>query len=336
VLDSRLKFIQQSADDSEALALLEASPRFAVRRDSDAAEPLLRVLVQIEEQVATETMEEAGISVAARAGDVVAGEISLAAVEELDALEGVVLIESSRPMVPELNASVGEIRANVVHSGPPGLRGAGVIVGIIDSGIDWRHETFRSAILQTRVLRIWDQNLVPQAGEASPAPFGYGVEYDAARINTALASPNPLTVVRHMDDSVGHGTHVAGIAAGDGSPAGNGSPASTFIGVAPEADIIVVSNRVTTEALSDSASTLDGVQYIINVAQALQRPCVINLSQGDNLGPHDGTSLLERGIDNLLGGAGRSMVKSAGNAANAGVHASGTVTAGGDRGRKGA
>jgi hypothetical protein len=326
VLDSRLKFIQQSADDSEALALLEASPRFAVSRDSDAAEPLLRVLVQVEEQVATETLEEAGISVTARAGDVVAGKISLAAVEELDALEGVVLIESSRPMVPELDVSVGEIRANVVHIGPPGLRGAGVIVGIIDSGIDWRHETFRSGSLQTRILRIWDQNLAPQAGEASPTGPGYGVEYDAARINTALASPNPLTVVRHMDGT-GHGTLVAGIAAGDGSPAGNGSPASTFIGVAPEADIIFVSNSVTTEVFGDSASTLDGVQYIFNVAQALQRPCVINLSQGDNLGPHDGTSLLERGIDNLLGDGGRAMVKSAGNAANAGAHANGTVTA---------
>jgi subtilisin family serine protease len=232
-------------------------------------------------------------------------------------------------MVRELDLSLTEIRANVVHTGPPGLRGAGVIVGIIDSGIDWRHETFRNPTLQTRILRIWDQSLVPQAGEASPAPFGYGVEYDSTRINTALTSPNPLNVVRHMDDNQGHGTHVAGIAAGDGSPAGNGRPASTFIGVAPEAEMIVVANRVTTEALGDSATTLDAVQYIFNVAQAFGRPCVINLSQGDNIGPHDGTSLLERGIDNLLGAGGRSMVKSAGNAANAGVHASGTVAAGG-------
>lgn len=329
MLDSRLKFIRQSADNTADLEILESTPRFGLWRETAAAEPRVSVLVQVDPEVATSTLEAAGLVVTTRAGDVLSGDIAISQLDDLDNVEGTILLESSRPMVPELDVSVPEIRANVVHTGPPGLRGAGVIVGIIDSGVDWRHEGFRNVGLQTRILRIWDQNLTPQAGESSPAPFNYGVEYDAARINTALASPNPLTVVRHMDDAIGHGTHVTGIAAGDGSPAGNGRPASTFIGVAPEADIIVVSNRVTTEALGDSATTLDAVQYILDVAQSLSRPCVINLSQGDNLGPHDGTSLLERGIDNLLGGAGRAMVKSAGNAANAGVHASGTVTTGG-------
>jgi subtilisin family serine protease len=232
-------------------------------------------------------------------------------------------------MQAELDVSRPETRADLVHTGPPGRRGAGVIVGIIDSGIDWRHEAFRSATGGSRVLRIWDQNLTPQGTEASPAGFGYGVEYQRAAIDAALAAANPLSVVRHMDDSVGHGTHVAGIAAGDGSVAGNGSPAFTFIGIAPEADIVVVANRVTTEAMGDSASTLDAVRYICDLGTALGRPVVINMSQGDNLGPHDGTALLERGIDNLLGVGGRSMVKSAGNAAAAGVHATGVLAAGG-------
>jgi subtilisin family serine protease len=329
MLDSRLKFIRENADDPDTLELMEASPRFALERETANAEPTLRVLVQVDPTVSTEQLEAAGLVVTTRAGDVVAGDIALSQVERLDALEGVVLIESARAMIAELDLSVPEIGAATVHTGPPGLRGAGVIVGIIDSGIDWRHETFRDPLNQTRILRIWDQNLIPQVGESSPAPFGYGVEYDSARINVALSAPNPLSVVRHMDDNIGHGTHVAGIAAGDGSPAGNGRPPSTFVGVAPEADIVLVSNRVTTEAMGDSASTLDAVRYIFDVAQTLGRPCVINLSQGDNLGPHDGTSLLERGIDNLLGPAGRSMVKSAGNAANAGVHASGTIAPGG-------
>jgi hypothetical protein len=72
-------------------------------------------------------------------------------------------------MVPELDASLPETRANLVHTGPPGRRGAGVIVGIIDTGIDWRHECFRDGAGNTRVLRIWDQNLTPRPGRCRRA-----------------------------------------------------------------------------------------------------------------------------------------------------------------------
>ena len=81
--------------------------------------------------------------------------------------------------------------------------------------------------------------------------------------------------------------------------------------------------------MGDSANTLDAVNYIFDRAAGLNRPVVINQSQGDNVGPHDGTSLLERGIDNLLGPQGRAMVKSAGNEGARNRHASGTVTTGG-------
>lgn len=328
MLDSRLRFLTTSvADDTIDVDALETTGRFALHTP-EAEERRVTVLVQVEEHVTTETLESAGLAVRTEAGDVISGDLPLESVAALDEVDGVTLVEASRPMQSELDLSLPETRANLVHTGPPGRRGAGVIVGVIDSGVDWRHQCFRNATGGTRILRIWDQNLTPQGGEASPAPFGYGVEYQQGAINAALTATNPLSVVRHMDDAVGHGTHVVGIAAGDGSPAGDGRPAFTFIGVAPEADVIVVANRVTTEALGDSASTLDAVRYVFDVAQALGRPAVINLSQGDNVGPHDGTALLERGIDNLLGGGGRAMVKSAGNAAGAGVHASGTLTGG--------
>jgi len=329
MLDSRLRFLTAASDDDDTdLDDLAETGRFALAT-VDVAEPRVTVLVQVDDQVTRDDLEEAGLEVRSEAGDVYAGEVALSGLAALDELDGVVLVEAARPLQAELDASLVESRAHLVHTGPPSRRGAGVIVGVIDSGIDWRHQAFRNATGGSRILRIWDQNLVPGGGESSPAPFGYGVEYQQAAINTALGSATPTSTVRHMDDSVGHGTHVAGIAAGDGSVAGNGSPAFTFVGVAPEAELVVVANRVTTEAMGDSASTLDAVAYIFAVATALGRPAVINLSQGDNVGPHDGTSLLERGIDNLLGAGGRSMVKSAGNAANAGVHASGTVPAGG-------
>lgn len=328
MLDSRLRFLTAKGEEGrEGLNALEDTGRFALRSSGRSA-PKVTVLAQVEPHVTDAELAGAGLVVRTRAGDVVSGEIPLRSVPALDAIEGVVLVEASRPMHQELDRSMPETRANVVHTGPPGRRGAGVLVGVIDSGVDWRHDSFRSPTGGTRILRIWDQNLTAQPGEDAPAAFGYGVEYTQTAINAALTAPDPLEAVRHMDDSVGHGTHVCGIAAGDGSAGGNGSPAFTFIGMAPEADLAVVANRVTTAAMGDSASTLDAMRYLFDLGAALGRPVVINLSQGDNLGPHDGTSLLERGIDNLLGVEGRSVVKSAGNAAAAGVHASGVLAAG--------
>jgi subtilisin family serine protease len=280
------------------------------------------------------SIEAAGFRTRSVAGDVATGEVDLAKLSTIEANPNVVRLEASRVLHRDLNLALPEIRANAVHVGPPGNRGTGVIVGLIDSGIDYQHAAFRRNDGTTRILAIWDQGLAPGPGERNPTGFAYGVEYDQADVNAALAAANPLTVVRHQDlpQAAFHGTHVAGIAAGDGSAPGQGQPANTFIGVAPEADIVVVANtrgRAANErGLGDSADTLDAVRYIFDVAARLRRPVVINQSQGDNVGPHDGTSILERGIDNLLGGPGRAMVKSAGNEGNLNCHASGTVLPG--------
>ncbi|MCA6090618.1 S8 family peptidase [Streptomyces sp. SCA3-4] len=332
MLDSRLKFLTSRAEEGPAeLVGLESTGRFALTVEGVEV-PRVRVLLRLADGHGNDDLgkfHDAGLTVLTRAGDVVGGEIELDRLAELDNLEAVDYVEASRPTLPELDASLPEARVDTVHAGPPPFRGAGVIVGVIDSGVDWRHGCFRDPTGKTRILRIWDQNLTPQVGESSPASFGFGVEYQRSEVDSALLSPNPLSVVRHMDDEVGHGTHVAGIAAGDGSSAGNGEPAFTFVGVAPEAELVVVANQVTTAAMGDSLSTLAAVDYVFRVAATLGRPAVINISQGDNLGPHDGSSPLERGIDNLLNAPGRALVKSAGNAANAGVHATGKVAEGG-------
>jgi subtilisin family serine protease len=273
-------------------------------------------------------LEKAGLKIHSISGDVITGSIAISAVSKLATIAEVERVEAARSMQVELDLSVVECRANLVHTGPPGRRGAGVIVGICDSGCDFTHPSFRRPDGTSRILFIWDQGLTPQPGESAPAGFGYGVEYTNAQINAALATATPFNAVRHRDPG-GHGTHVTGIAAGDGSAPGQGRPPGTFIGVAPEADIIVVANRSNgAEGLGTSASTLDAVNYIFQRAGTLTRPCVINMSLGDNLGPHDGSSLLERGLDNLLGAAGRAFVKSAGNAGSSRCHAQGTLTSG--------
>jgi subtilisin family serine protease len=288
------------------------------------ADNVVTVLAQFDGEESL--LVKAGLTVRSVSGDVVTGTIALSDVSKLSAIAQVQRVEAARSMQPELDLSLVECRANLVHTGPPGRRGAGVIVGICDSGCDFTHPSFRRADGTSRILFLWDQSLVPQGGEAGPAGFVGGVEYNNVQINAALASPNPFALVRHRDRG-GHGTHVTGIAAGDGSAPGQGRPAGTFVGVAPEADIIVVANASNgNEGLGTSASTLEAVNYIFTRAGTLGRPCVVNMSLGDNLGPHDGTTLLERGLDNLLGGPGRAFVKSAGNAGAARCHAEGTVT----------
>lgn len=326
-VDPRLQLLQQ---EQAALPELEATGRFGLEA-SETNSPKVKVLLQYRGSV-TE-LQQRGLEVRTVAGDIISGVLELSRLDEIAALPDIVRIESARPMVKELNRSLPETRANLVHSGSPAYKGTDVIIGIIDSGIDYTHASFRKADGKSRILAIWDQNLEPVGDEASPVRsnlrYAYGVEYTKADIDLGLIVKLPFAVVRHQDDAVGHGTHVAGIAAGDGSVAGNGQPVGTFVGMAPEADIIVVANRASSEIFGDSAETLDAISYIFDKATALGKPVVINLSQGDNLGPHDGTSLLEQGIDNLLGAPGRAMVKSAGNEGSLGRHASGFVPVGG-------
>ena len=330
-LDPGLKFLV----DQKKTMLRTLADEAAFTFEAETGQPAtFSVLLQFEGDLSA--IEEAGFKTRSFAGDVATGEVELPQLGDLEQLDSVVRMEVSRVLGRELDLAVPESRVDTVHTGPPGHRGAGVVVGIIDSGIDYTHEAFRRSDGTSRILAIWDQGLAPQAGEANPANFSYGVEYQKSAIDAALAAANPLAVVRHRDLQIPndgfHGTHVAGIAAGDGSAASQGQPAFTFVGAAPEADIVVVANtrgRAAGErGLGDSADTLDAIRYIFDIATSLGRPVVINQSQGDNVGPHDGTSLLERGIDNLLGGPGRAMVKSAGNEGVQNRHASATLAAG--------
>ncbi len=208
-----------------------------------------------------------------------------------------------------------------------GLAGQGVVVGIYDSGVDLAHEDFRDGAGATRVLYAWDQTGSGAApGAVGGDVFDYGEECSSALIDAGGCA---------LVDRVGHGTHVAGIAAGDGAATGNGEPAYRFAGVAPAADLIVVKGgdgAFTTDRL------LDGLAYIFDRAAALGEPAVVNLSLGTQLGPHDGTTLFEQAIDQLVG-AGRIVVTVAGNQAvngnespafvRAPVHAAGALAPGG-------
>jgi subtilisin family serine protease len=269
--------------------------------------------------------------------------VPLTRLDELGDTDGVELVSAGNFLGPTLNTSLTEIRADDVHAGR-GVQsqrtGTGVVVGIIDFGFDFTLADFRDAAGGTRVAFFWNQGITPQANERSPANFPYGVEYTAQDINNALATPDPFAVVRpHYPggfplDVEEHGTHVAGIAAGNGRSGDATFPAGNFVGVAPDATIIFVQpdSSDVGSSFTDSVHVADAIRYIFETAEALHLPCVINMSLGQNGGSHDGESVVERAMDRLLESQpGRAMIVAAGNEHIWRGHASGTLTAGQSR-----
>ena len=176
----------------------------------------------------------------------------------------------------------------------PFLNGRGVLLAVLDSGITWDLEVFRKADGSTRIRYLWDQTVVGKP----PEGFSQGTEYTAEEINAALQM-SVLDRYRLLPsrDLSGHGTAVAGIAAGK-------SAGSLYTGAAPEAELIVVklglpgNSGGAEEGFPRTTEILRGVTYALRKAQQLNMPLVINLSFGNSYGSHDGSSLLERFLDN--------------------------------------
>lgn len=185
-----------------------------------------------------------------------------------------------RPTLSNARSAMG---IDAIHNGqylPQGYDGTGVVVGIIDIGFEYGHPSFYASDGTTyRVKRVWDQNAT--SGTA-PAGYSYGSE---------LTTQNAILAAQYSHNNESHGTHVAGIAAGSG---GNTSATAAYRGIAPGADIVLVATTMTSSAI------LDGINYIRAYASSQQKPCVINMSIGSHVGPHDGTSAFDRACDDLF------------------------------------
>ena len=204
-------------------------------------------------------------------------------------------------------------RVVAVHAGVAPLsqayKGDGVVVGIIDTGIDYKHPDFKDSNGKTRIKFLWDQ-VLPDS--ASPLPYNYGQEWTGADIDNGKATRTMTTA----ESNFGHGTQVSSVATGNGLAVGN------YKGVAPNADIIFVAAD-----LSGSNSIVDAAKYIYAKASLLGKPCVINVSLGDYYGAHDGLDLKAQSIKNLiLAKSGRCFVAAAGNAGHIPFHLGYTVT----------
>lgn len=207
------------------------------------------------------------------------------------------------------------------------LRGQGVLIGIIDTGIDYTNPIFQYADGTTRIAEIWDQSI---QSENFPSNFGYGTVYSRDQINQALQSENPLSVVPSMDTN-GHGTMVAGIAAG------NEVPESNFYGIATEAEFAIVKLKQAKQYLRNfffipegvdcyqSTDILFAVQYLVELSVALGRPIIICLALGSSQGGHDGFGILDTVLSFNANRPGCGIIVAAGNEGNMRRHYFGTV-----------
>ncbi len=216
---------------------------------------------------------------------------------------------------------IGSLR---VQREPLSLTGLGCVFVCIDSGIDYTNPVFRRADGSSRILAIWDQE--DQSG-STPAGFEYGSEYTAETINEALRSEDPYSIVPTRDISGQHGTALASIAAGSNIDEGTG-----FLGVAPDADIVVVKMKQAKAYLREyylipedtpcyqETDILTALKYAVGYVEALRRPVCICLGLGTSFGDHAGNSLLERYINRLSSLRNVAIVLPAGNEGNAGHH----------------
>jgi subtilisin family serine protease len=304
-----------------------------------------RVTVPVAVKLVTESdaeLKKEGFDVSALIGDIATLEVDVDRLPELAALPTVAKVFGAvkhRPLNDRARQAIG------IDSGGQRVvaqTGQGVVVGIIDTGIDFRHLDFTvpgSGGQQTRIKALLDMTVY---GSQTPDPgWNYSLPgqnavighlYTEPEINAALQLPKPADQnadnIKQRDKS-GHGTHVAGTAAGNGQA----SPANgTYNGMAPAADLIVVKASRENDG-DDSFGTTDlinAIQFIQQKAGELGEPFVINLSLGAQFGPHDGTLPDERAIDALVNSAaGRAVCVAAGNEGDSSIHARGTVPAGG-------
>lgn len=211
-----------------------------------------------------------------------------------------------------------------------GLRGEGVLVGFIDTGIDYTNDCFRDLAGQSRILAIWDQT--DQSGPL-PEGIGYGTVYTKEEINRALESGKPYEIVPSRDAS-GHGTKLAAIAAG------SENRDTGWIGAAPLSELAVVKLKPAKRYLkeyfmvSEEAEAYQendimlGVRFLHELAARERKPLVICLGLGTNMGGHAGTSPLSFYLNTIASVAGRCIVIAGGNEANQGHHFYGTLNQG--------
>jgi subtilisin family serine protease len=280
-------------------------------------------LVTVRVAGGAETLRRLGLDARVLSADVAALTVDGDALAYLASMP--VRVEPSRRLHPLLDRAALAIGAPAARAAT-GVTGRGALVGIVDTGADFRHGDLRGLDGHTRIAAMLDQSHPADDRHIDLGSYGGAIflreEIDAV-LDAEIAGTTPALPIEEIDDE-GHGTHVASIAAGTGLASGNGLPAGRYLGIAPEAELLIA--RTTDEAgnISD-VGVLSACRFFLDRAAALSRPLVVNFSLGAGAGPHDGTTNFEQAFDQLFpqDTAGRVVVVAAGNDGGRDLHAGG-------------
>jgi subtilisin family serine protease len=258
----------------------------------------------VKENYDTAKLSGLGFLSGSKAGQFITGLIPIDKIESISNLEEIQYIQIGERATPMMDNARAYTGVNEVHKGvrlPRSYFGKDVVIGIIDGGFDYTHLNFYDTLGSFyRVKRVWDQNATTGT---PPSGFSYGKE---------LTSTNAILNAQYSHNNESHGTHVAGIAGGSGSTVSTTKP---FRGVAPMSDLVFVAYKPDNDPDGINTKVFDGIAYIMNYAESVGKPCVINMSLGQHFGPHDGTSPFDQCCDYMVG-PGRLLVGSAGNEGN--------------------
>lgn len=296
---------------ASALAQASLSPRTAIAVASPtllkspaaqaaavgAASSQLSAYVTIDP--ALTSWQQLGVTPIAENANTATVRLTLDALQRLAKQQGVEYIQITSGATQMLNLARQEAGTDLIHKGtdlPQAYTGAGVVVGVVDAGFDYMHAAFRRpSDGALRIKRVWEQGATTLDGASAPAKYGYGIE---------LNTPELIEKAQGDSDSNSHGTHVAAIAAGS-----DAYKDGAYVGNAPDADIVLVALDLNA---STNADISNAVQYIFDYADEVGKPCVVNLSLGNQDGPHDGTSTFDTMTDAMQGPS-RLIVGAAGN-----------------------
>lgn len=271
---------------------------------NDANEECISGFLMLKSDYDTEELESLGVEINTRLDSIFTASIPLSKLDEILNFDYVKRFEMGTPVFNSMNTARKKAFVDEVHNGegglPQGYTGKNTVIGIVDVGLQYDHINFynkdRSSL---RVKRVWDQS---KKNGTRPSGFTYGREYKTEPSILAAKKDNTTDT---------HGTHVAGMAAGSTS-------FKNYGGVAPDADLFMVSVNT-----NQNNAIIDGIKYCFDNAGG--KPCVVNVSWGSHVGPHDGTSAFDQ-VLNALVGEKRIVVGSAGNEGGDYIHCGKTLT----------
>jgi subtilisin family serine protease len=297
----------------------------AARRSATESDGRVPVSVRI--SGGAKTLARHGIPLNNFGGDLAWGRVTVEELQKIAALPETVAIERPFRLFPSLDRSVAATGAPQART-DLGIDGTGVVVGIVDTGCDFRHADFRAANGTTRLGALLDLGHDRDFRHPELPDYGGPIwlpdEIDAQLAADASGMTAAVPVIEQDVD--GHGTHVTGIATSNGLATGANFPSLRYVGMAPGATIVAVEAARDGHSFSEM-DVLSGIHFVLDRATALGMPAVVNLSLSADGGPHDGSTNLEQELDALFPQdmPGRALVIAAGNGGSRDLHAGGWV-----------